>query len=144
MDYGDFFNRLIYAQDKPPEYDLTRVHVPTALFWSDNDLLADRVQDARFLGLQELSQIALQHYKSPMHVTQLDVEWLLTQLPEIVFNRRYDDYGHAGFVWSTYAHEDIYIDLLIQLMLYWAYARGDTSIMNIFWGLLYLRPSYDG
>ena len=39
FDYGDE-NQDIYGQDTPPEYDLSKVTVPTALYWGDNDWLA--------------------------------------------------------------------------------------------------------
>jgi len=40
-DYGEG-NKDKYNQDDPPEYDLSKIKVPIGLFWSDNDLLADR------------------------------------------------------------------------------------------------------
>ena len=33
----------IYGQDEPPEYDVTQITAPVALYWSDNDWLAEPV-----------------------------------------------------------------------------------------------------
>lgn len=38
-DYKSAGNQLRYNSTKPPEYDVTKINVPVALFWSDNDLL---------------------------------------------------------------------------------------------------------
>ena len=41
FDYGDR-NQEIYGQDTPPDYDLDKVTAPVALYWGDNDWLAQQ------------------------------------------------------------------------------------------------------
>lgn len=40
-DYGSKKNRVIYNATEPPEYNLFNITVPIALFYADNDWLAD-------------------------------------------------------------------------------------------------------
>ena len=42
-DFGPEKNNEIYGQDEPPEYDVTQITAPVALYWSDNDWLAEPV-----------------------------------------------------------------------------------------------------
>ena len=42
-DFGPEKNKEIYGQDEPPEYDVTQITAPVALYWSDNDWLAEPV-----------------------------------------------------------------------------------------------------
>jgi len=48
-DWGAAENYDRYGQDTPPDYDVSLVTVPTALFWGQNDLLADP-QDVEILS----------------------------------------------------------------------------------------------
>ncbi|KAL3207488.1 hypothetical protein MRX96_039652 [Rhipicephalus microplus] len=41
FDFGRTRNRALYGQAEPPEYNLTRVTAPVALYWSVGDWLAD-------------------------------------------------------------------------------------------------------
>ncbi|XP_064490284.1 gastric triacylglycerol lipase-like [Ornithodoros turicata] len=41
FDYGWYKNELAYGQMHPPEYNVSRTAVPVALYWSQNDWLAD-------------------------------------------------------------------------------------------------------
>ena len=41
FDYKDR-NQEIYGQDTPPDYDLAKVTAPVALYWGDNDWLAQQ------------------------------------------------------------------------------------------------------
>ena len=41
FDYKDR-NQEIYGQDTPPDYDLGKVTAPVALYWGDNDWLAQQ------------------------------------------------------------------------------------------------------
>ena len=38
----------IYGQEEPPEYDTTKITAPVALYWSDNDWLAEPVVVTNF------------------------------------------------------------------------------------------------
>ncbi|XP_022187146.2 lipase 3 [Nilaparvata lugens] len=42
FDYGQKTNMKIYRQEKPPPYRLSKITAPVALFFSDNDWLADK------------------------------------------------------------------------------------------------------
>ena len=42
FDYGKMTNMKMYNSWEPPVYDLSKVHVPTALIWSENDWLVGR------------------------------------------------------------------------------------------------------
>lgn len=39
-DYGAERNTVIYNSEEPPEYDFSKIEVPIALFWGENDFLA--------------------------------------------------------------------------------------------------------
>ncbi|XP_077509467.1 gastric triacylglycerol lipase-like isoform X2 [Amblyomma americanum] len=41
FDFGTTRNQVLYGQDTPPEYNLSRVSAPVALYWSRSDWLAD-------------------------------------------------------------------------------------------------------
>lgn len=70
FDYGsDDLNMQHYNQTKPPDYDLSLLDFPLAVFSGDLDKLAD----------------------------PKDVAWLVTQLePTLIFNEQYH-LGHLGF-----------------------------------------------
>ena len=42
FDYGEITNIKIYNSPEPPLYDLSKMRVPTALIWSENDWLVGR------------------------------------------------------------------------------------------------------
>ena len=42
-DFGKEKNIEIYGQEDPPEYDVTKITAPVALYWADNDWLAEPV-----------------------------------------------------------------------------------------------------
>lgn len=49
-DYGSKKNRVIYNATEPPEYNLFNITVPIALFYADNDWLADPQDVKRLYG----------------------------------------------------------------------------------------------
>ena len=90
-DYGSpQKNHLHYNQTTPPEYDISRMNVPTAIFWSGKDWLADPV----------------------------DVQYILENLPNIIFQKYVPEYNHLDFVWGLTANELIYNDLLNTMRKY--------------------------
>ena len=91
-DYGSVKKNMIhYNSSSPPEYDISTLGVPTALFSGGNDFLAD----------------------------PRDVAWLEGQLhPSVVVsNTFYDEYNHLDFVWGLDASKRFYghiLDLVIK------------------------------
>eukprot|EP00475_Leptophrys_vorax_P041301 TRINITY_DN77878_c0_g1_i1.p1 TRINITY_DN77878_c0_g1~~TRINITY_DN77878_c0_g1_i1.p1 ORF type:complete len:413 (-),score=120.90 TRINITY_DN77878_c0_g1_i1:32-1270(-) len=86
-------NMKKYNQSTPPNYDITRIKLPVALFTGGNDLLAD-----------------------PEDVEKLEA--LLTPNSNIVFNQMVDYYEHLDFVWGLDAHKVIYPNVLSVLRKY--------------------------
>ncbi|XP_059093434.1 lipase 3-like [Tigriopus californicus] len=70
-DYGPVRNQLEYGQDTPPEYDLSKVSAPTALFVGNADDLADPV----------------------------DAALLMDRLPNVIYNEivDFDGWNHFDF-----------------------------------------------
>ncbi|RMZ96707.1 lysosomal acid lipase cholesteryl ester hydrolase-like [Brachionus plicatilis] len=86
-DYGSKENLIQYNQTTPPQYDISKVRVPTALYWAKNDWLADPV----------------------------DLEYIRKNLPNIVDDYEIMDWDHLDFVWAVNAKEHLYnriIDLI--------------------------------
>jgi lysosomal acid lipase/cholesteryl ester hydrolase len=79
-----------YNSSTPPDYDLSKVTVPVALFWSDNDWLADPE----------------------------DVKYLTSNLPNIVANDRIPlpKFNHIDFLWGVDADVLVYKKLVSLLM----------------------------
>jgi lysosomal acid lipase/cholesteryl ester hydrolase len=42
FDYGSRINLKFYNSSEPPNYDLSKIKVPVAVFWSDNDWLVGK------------------------------------------------------------------------------------------------------
>jgi len=87
FDYGDD-NQNIYGQDTPPDYDLSKVTAPIALYWGDNDWLAQ----------------------------QTDILRLITKLPNIVngfgYEVPYEKWNHLDFIYGIDANIYVYDELL--------------------------------
>lgn len=62
--------------------------MPVALFWADNDWLADVD----------------------------DVQFLIKNLPNLVYNQKIDNWDHIDFIWAIDAHQIIYNNMM-ELML---------------------------
>ena len=77
-----------YNQTTPPLYDLTQVKAPVALYWGEQDWLADPE----------------------------DIQLIRKSLPNIVDDLNIDYYDHLDFVWATNVKEVLY-DRMMQLML---------------------------
>ena len=88
FDYGSCKeNMLHYNQTKAPEYDITRVNVPVALYWSQNDWLAGPT----------------------------DVNFLRKGLPNVVDDFNVEIFNHLDFIWGINAKAELY-DRMIKLM----------------------------
>ncbi|CAN7988476.1 unnamed protein product [Ixodes hexagonus] len=91
-DYGSEKNRMVYGQVTPPEYNVSRVAVPVALYWSLNDWFADPT----------------------------DVALLSKRLPNLVLDLRISDplFTHLDFIIGTQAKALVY-DPMMQLMFHY-------------------------
>jgi len=89
-DYGPEGNMQHYNTTTPPDYDLTKVNVPVAIFNGDNDNFADPV----------------------------DVQRLEKILPNLVFSHDENEYEHLDFVWAIDADEKIYPSIITLLQKY--------------------------
>ncbi len=76
----------MYGQSSPPQYDLTQVSAPVALFHSDTDLTTANV----------------------------DVQILKSQLSNLVFVQHLDAsvaFSHLDYIWAKDVVEIVYVDL---------------------------------
>lgn len=86
--YGSAAQNLAhYNQTTPPFYSIRDMKVPTAVFWSGEDWLADPI----------------------------DVTYVFDNIQSLVYEKYLPDYEHFDFVWATSANAMIYQDI-IQLM----------------------------
>lgn len=81
-DWGRLGNLNHYGQDTPPLYNLSLITPPTALFWGENDYLAD----------------------------PQDVAKLAEELPNLKLNYKVDwpEFSHLDFIWAIHAKELVY------------------------------------
>lgn len=90
FDFGVDQNRIQYGSDIPPDFDLSRITVPTALFTGVDDVFA----------------------------TPKDSDKLAEILPNVIVNEVIDDphWTHMDFVWNMDVKEMLY-DKVIGMML---------------------------
>jgi len=87
-DYGTpAENQLHYNQTTPPIYTIRPMKIPTAIFWSGNDWLADPT----------------------------DVSYIFDNMENLVYEKYIPDYNHLDFVWAISANKLIYPDLIDQM-----------------------------
>ncbi|XP_064487854.1 lysosomal acid lipase/cholesteryl ester hydrolase-like [Ornithodoros turicata] len=89
FDYGSEENMVVYGQPEPPEYDLSRIMAPIALFSGPGDRLAD---------LQDIED--LKH-----HLGSLVYDYLVPQ----------EDFAHLDFVLGIHAQEILFEPVLAVL-----------------------------
>jgi hypothetical protein len=88
FDHGSEQNMIMYGTPDPEEYDVSKIHVPIAVFYGDRDYLAN----------------------------PLDVEeFLLVQLPNVIYCEKIPEFKHNDFVWGKLAHEKIYQNVISLL-----------------------------
>ncbi|XP_031783511.1 lipase member K-like isoform X2 [Nasonia vitripennis] len=83
-DYGAERNAAIYGSAEPPEYDLSKIDVPVALFWAENDFLA-QPRDVLRLYDRLPRKIDMQRIDNP-NFNHLDFLWG-RDAPELVYSR---------------------------------------------------------
>jgi len=79
-DYNWYGNLVWYWSFQPPTYNLTNIHVPVVLMSGGEDKVSVR----------------------------RDVEWLSTQLPNVLHDIVIPEYDHVGFTWAKSAYEKVY------------------------------------
>ena len=90
-DYGSpDKNRQYYNQTTPPIYSIRPMKIPTAIFWSNDDWLADPE----------------------------DVAFIFDNIQNLVYEKYITGYNHLDFVWAMTANKVIYQDLIIQMQKY--------------------------
>uniref|UniRef100_A0A131YJZ1 Lipase n=1 Tax=Rhipicephalus appendiculatus TaxID=34631 RepID=A0A131YJZ1_RHIAP len=92
FDWGPIKNKRIYGQAEPPQYDITKITAPVALYWSDGDVLACE-QDVRHI--ERLLPNLVLSYKVPVH-----------------------GFTHMDFAWSILAKEHVYKKILEMMIKY--------------------------
>jgi hypothetical protein len=84
-DYGSSDkNQLHYNQTTAPIYSIRSMKVPTAVFWADEDWLADPE----------------------------DVTYVFDNIQSLGYEKYIPDYDHFDFVWVKTANKIIYEDLI--------------------------------
>jgi lysosomal acid lipase/cholesteryl ester hydrolase len=90
-DYGSSEkNQQHYNQTTPPVYSIRSMKIPTAIFWSTDDWLADPE----------------------------DVAFIFDNIQNLVYQKHIPDYNHLDFVWAISANKVIYQDLIAQMRKY--------------------------
>ncbi|CAJ0947106.1 unnamed protein product, partial [Mesorhabditis belari] len=87
-DFGsEKLNKQHYGQTTPPLYDVSKITVPTYLYWSDADWLADKkdITDHLLPNLQKNT---------------------------LIENNYFDDFNHLDFIWGQRAASEIYTPLI--------------------------------
>ncbi|XP_073257563.1 lysosomal acid lipase/cholesteryl ester hydrolase-like isoform X1 [Porites lutea] len=84
-DYGSSKeNKKHYGQPTPPQYNASDMTVPVALYWAQNDWLADPT----------------------------DVKALLPLLPNKLYNKPIENWDHLDFIWGMDAAKIVYDDII--------------------------------
>jgi len=81
-------NQEHYGQKTPPQYNLTQVTIPTALYYGGQDLLTE----------------------------PKDIQILLNSLPNIISKSEQSTYAHLDFTWAVNANEQVYQSVVRQLL----------------------------
>ncbi|CAF1023281.1 unnamed protein product [Adineta ricciae] len=90
-DYGSADkNRQHYNQTTPPIYTIRPMKIPTAIFWSPDDWLADPV----------------------------DMGFIFDNVQNLVYEKYLPGYNHLDFVWAMTANKMIYVDLIERMQKY--------------------------
>ncbi|KAL6440422.1 hypothetical protein ACFW04_003148 [Cataglyphis niger] len=88
-DHGVKMNLKLYGSTQPPKYNLERIKVPMAIFYSDNDFLT--------------------HYT--------DVQKLVNRLPNVIEVKKvpYEKFNHIDYMWGRDARTLLYNRIVLVL-----------------------------
>ncbi|XP_052028486.1 gastric triacylglycerol lipase isoform X2 [Apodemus sylvaticus] len=88
FDWGSpFQNMLHYNQRTPPDYNVSAMTVPIAVWNGGNDILAD----------------------------PQDVAMLLPKLPNLLYHKEILPYNHLDFIWAMDAPQEVYNEILSMM-----------------------------
>ncbi|XP_012225601.1 lipase 3-like isoform X2 [Linepithema humile] len=89
FDYGSKENLALYGSTQPPKYRLERIKVPIAIFYSENDFLADYA----------------------------DIQKLVTRLPNVIQVKKiaYEKFNHIDYLWGRDARTFLYNSIVAIL-----------------------------
>uniref|UniRef100_A0A158P627 Lipase n=1 Tax=Angiostrongylus cantonensis TaxID=6313 RepID=A0A158P627_ANGCA len=111
FDRGADGNIRWYGQSVPTEYDLTRIHCDSYLFYSDYDWLASAADVEQFL---------------------------LRALPKtsVKFTRKLKEFNHNDFLWGLRARKEIY-DPIVNIMKNHLLSNGiEILVLHVYSGLV--------
>lgn len=83
-DYGYEDNIIIYDSEKPPSFDIKSITIPIAIFYGDKDYLSNSD----------------------------DVNYLLSELPNVIYSEKVLGFRHNDFVWGKLASSTIYLKII--------------------------------
>jgi len=82
-DFGSSKNKERYGTPTPPEYDVSQMETPVALYWGSTDWLA----------------------------TDKDVRIMKPKLKNVFAEKYLDDFNHMDFLWGQRAAKEVYIPI---------------------------------
>jgi lysosomal acid lipase/cholesteryl ester hydrolase len=89
-DYGESENIIIYDSEHPLSFDVASITAPVAVLYGDNDYLSNPE----------------------------DVEFLLEELPNVIYSEKVIGFRHNDFVWGKHACGTIYKKVIELIGLY--------------------------
>lgn len=108
FDYGSKTNREKYGQDTPPQYNLTKINTPFALFYAQNDWLAGPEVSLSI-------NACFQWLKRKIFIVLQDVSKLFEQMHRTsigMFKVPFESFNHLDFLWGKDAPTLVYAKLL--------------------------------
>ncbi|EFA81642.1 hypothetical protein PPL_05635 [Heterostelium album PN500] len=96
FNYGPIGNLQHYGQLTAPAYNISEFRAPVIFYYGGNDYLADPT----------------------------DVEWLIPQVPSLLYKKFLPTYSHLDFVWGENAYQDIYDEAAQWLLKYATYPNS--------------------
>lgn len=83
-DYGSVINQRVYGSSQPPQYQMHKVQVPVALYYSDDDWLAHPQDVARLE--KELPNVKDSYKVAEPHFNNMDFQFS-KKAPKAIYNR---------------------------------------------------------
>lgn len=110
FDHGSETENLrAYNSTVPPYYDLSKLNVPVAVFWSNNDwLVTEKVCD------QLKKEIVDRYLCNDIFIILQDVQNFYSHIPLKlgIYRIDHEDFNHFDFLWAKDAPELVYSKIL--------------------------------